>query len=924
MSRWFASCLLCLLVAIPAAADVKAGEAALVRGEWAEAESQFKRGLLTQKGPAHLGLAELYLTTGRYEDALTQTTEASLIPAVKNRALGLAGEVYREMGRTADALRVLQAAVTAGPGDLRSLVYLGITQQETGSPAAEKTLDRFFQLFNAGKIAEDRADQLTYTAMAARRLAAWQDAAGTFQSAVEKDPLFLLANLEWGELFLQKYNAQEAQKCFADVLKVNKLLPRALVGMAAVRVEAAYDVKGATQLADAALKTNPRYVPALNLKARLALDDEQFGPAEKLIQEALALNPVHLDTLALLAASRYLQDDLPGYEAARLRALKQNPRSAEVYAVTAELADRHHRYTDSVKLNRAAVALDPKNGAALAALGVGLLRLGIAHEAEGLKYIRSAFEVDAFNVRTFNTLNLYEKVIEKDYVTLPRGLFVYRFNKKEQPLLERAVPPLLQRFWEAYVKKYGFTPKNPITIELFTQRQHYGARTIGLPEFGAQGTCFGELITAMSPSAAEANWELVLAHELAHVFHLQGSNNRVPRWFTEGLAEYETNIAHPWWKREHALPIYLSLRRGNLWRISELSAAFTRPDRENGVVIAYQQSSLVIHYLAETFGFPKIVEALKLYGQGKGDATVLPAVTGKTLDVLDQEFQAFLRRKYPHYEKGFLFDAEAHDLTAARKAATDKPSDAGAQAGLAAALLEEKPAEALEIARKALVLDPKNVLARFVAAEALLQAKDHAAAKTEYEALLAAGTDGYAIRFGLGRLAALAADLPAAAAHLAAAKKWDPDAAEPYVLLMQLYEAADRREDLLKEAEAYLDVQEHDHAAARLLVDRFAADRRWDDLARIAPRVLGITPMEPFVHQQYGRALVELKRPKEAIPVLENALAAGLRRPAPTRVLLARQHLLLGDRVRARTAAEQALKEEPTNADAQALLKELG
>ena len=39
---------------------------------------------------------------------------------------------------------------------------------------------------------------------------------------------------------------------------------------------------------------------------------------------------------------------------------------------------------------------------------------------------------------------------------------------------------LMQRAWELYIKKYGFTPKHPITVELFSERQHYGARTIGV------------------------------------------------------------------------------------------------------------------------------------------------------------------------------------------------------------------------------------------------------------------------------------------------------------------------------------------------------------------------------------------------------------------------------------------------------------
>jgi predicted Zn-dependent protease len=142
--------------------------------------------------------------------------------------------------------------------------------------------------------------------------------------------------------------------------------------------------------------------------------------------------------------------------------------------------------------------------------------------------------------------------------------------------------------------------------------------------------------------------------------------------------------------------------------------------------------------------------------------------------------------------------------------------------------------------------------------------------------------------------------------------------------MMQLYEEKERRDDLLKEAEGYLNLQEHDHAAARLLVDRYALDRKWEDLVRVVPRVLGTTPTEPFVHQQYGIALASLNRPKEAIFPLESALVGGLRRPAPTRALLARQYLLTGDKARAKLVAHQALKEDPRNALAAEVLKAAG
>jgi tetratricopeptide (TPR) repeat protein len=928
MRRVYALSLFGLIaLAVPAAANVAAGKQALQKGDWAEAEKQFKAAPAVEKGPSLLGLGEVYLLTGKYAEALQHATQAAAVPAVKGRALCLAGEVHRETGKTAEAVKSFNAALAALPKDPRSRIYLGITLHETGKKAeADKVFDGFFQEFNAAGPAAEKwpAERITYVAMAARYLESWQDANDTFQTAVERDPAFTLSNLEWADLFLMKYRADEASKSYADVLKQNRNLPRALIGMARARLEASYDVPGATKLADEALKNNPSFVPAFALKAQLLLDDEHFAPAEALLKKALAVNPVDLQSLALFGASRYLQGDTAGYTEARKKALIQNPRCGDFDFQVGELAVRHHLYSDAVTLNRQALQVEPKNANALAALGTNLLRLGLDKEAEGLKAIAQAFEVDGFNVRTFNTLNLYEEVIAKEYETIPGPVFSYRFNKKEKPLLARYVPLLMQHAWDGYIKKYGFTPRHPITVELFTERQHYGARTIGLPELGAQGTCFGELITAMSPSSAEASWELVLSHELAHVFHLQLSKNRVPRWFTEGLAEYETNVERPYWKREHNRELFLSLKHGDLWKISELSAAFTRPNRPNGVTIAYHQSSLVIHYLADTYGFPKLVEALKLYGEGKRDNEVLLAITGKKVEQLDTEFQDYLRKRYAHYFGSFVFDESQFQDAAKLKAEADaKASDPTALARYAAALLEEKPAEAIPLARKALQADGKHALAHYVLAVALMKTKDVPGAKTEFEAMIANGGDGYEPRMALARIAGAMGDVDEAAKHAKEAKRWDPDEGEPYALMLQLYESKERREDLLKEAEAYLDIQEHDHATARLLVDRFAGDKRWADLVRVAPRVLGTTPMEPFVHQQHGIALAHLNRPKEAAFALQSALIGGLRRPAPTRGLLAKQLLLAGDKAGAKAAAEQTLKEDSQNADAQEVLKKL-
>ena len=61
-------------------------------------------------------------------------------------------------------------------------------------------------------------------------------------------------------------------------------------------------------------------------------------------------------------------------------------------------------------------------------------------------------------------------------------------------------------------------------------------------EIGVQGVCFGKVVTALSPRGGPFNWEQIVWHELAHVFAVQRSRSRVPRWFTEGLSEDRKSV----------------------------------------------------------------------------------------------------------------------------------------------------------------------------------------------------------------------------------------------------------------------------------------------------------------------------------------------------------------------------------------------
>jgi tetratricopeptide (TPR) repeat protein len=237
-------------------------------------------------------------------------------------------------------------------------------------------------------------------------------------------------------------------------------------------------------------------------------------------------------------------------------------------------------------------------------------------------------------------------------------------------------------------QRYGFVPADRVIVELYADKDLYSTRTVGVPGLGASGVCFGSVITALSPSAMERNWGMTLQHELGHVFALQLSKSRVPRWFTEGLSEYEALSARREWARHLDGEIRRALAAKELPTIAKLDRGFLRAQSIEEVVRAYHHASLMIQFLVETYGFPAIVDALEAYGAGRDTAAVLKAMTGLSLARLDKKFRKYLATRLAPYA-----DADQYDAALQRGAAAIDRGDlaeAKAQLGRAKTLQPER------------------------------------------------------------------------------------------------------------------------------------------------------------------------------------------------------------------------------------------
>ncbi len=779
------------------------------------------------------------------------------------------GERLRKAGRYAEAEKLLAPIVQRDPRAFAARRSLGLVYRATGRRDLERAVwNRFYDDYESGAIDKHSARDLTYVAEAARWLGGWQDANETFRDAVDADPRGkdgARANIAWAALFLEKYDAGHAEQSLVEALKVLPHDADAHALYARVKVEQ-NDLPGAEKEIAAALKADPKNVEALDVRAERLAVDERWQEALAAARRALAIDPEDVGARTIVGGVDFLRDNLRGFAAERDHVLATNPRCWEFFHGVAELLVKEHRYVEANALEEEALKREPKSWVALAAIGNNWLRLG--DEPKGLEALRQAWKRDPYNVRTYNLLNLFEDVIPKEYVTVDGTPFRFRVTTREKDVLLHYVAPMVKREYDELVQRYKFKPEGPLTIELYANPEHYAVRTVGLPGLEALGVTFGKVVTGMSPMGGRFNWGLMLWHEVGHIFSIQMSRARVPRWFTEGLSEYETTRVDPNWTRRTHAELYHALVEKRILPVAELNVGFTRARDVSHMVVTYHQAAEEVMFLVRRFGFDVVPRALQLFAQGKETPEVIETVTGMNLAAYDRAFVDDLRARLLPYEHNFYVrNSDFSDVEALRDRIADHPEDARAKGLMAMALIRAQQGdEAQKIIDQAKSASAPEV--ELAAAEILMLRKSRPAAKVLLEALISEGHDGYDARLWLGKLAVDDGNVAEAQKQLALAKKYDPDSAEPYVLLAKALVKTDE-EAAARELEKAAELEVMDASLPKKLVEIYAKKQRWPDVVRAAKLAQDIDPYDVDVHDALARALAATGRKAEAKVELE-------------------------------------------------------
>lgn len=905
----------------PPASKLDAGLAALRTTDWAAAERDLTAAASGRdRGAALLGLARVDLGTGRYAEAAAHAEKAAADAKVRLDAVAVRAEALRRLGKLDEAIKLLESVENDALAR-RARLLLGELYILTGRRGdARDPLMSLVADYNDGKIGGNDAEGLALVGRAAHLLRSARDANDAYNQA-EKAGAHRVETLLWrAELFLDKYDPGHAAEVVEEALSIAPHDAAAHVAMARVKLDQALDFDAAEHEVAEALAIDPKIAGAFFVRAGLALRDMDIEAADRACDQGLAANPGDLDLLSMKGAVRFLAEDRAGFERVKADVFRQNPEFSRFYQIVGEFAEWEHRYDDIVAMMREATKLDPKDGKAWAVLGLNLVRAG--DEAGGLEALRTAWKGDHFNVRVFNTLNLLEKDVATDYETEEHGPFRIRYAKSEKAVLSRYVPAMLDEAWASMTKRYGFVPKTPISIELYATTESFSVRTSGLPNVGIQGVCFGKTLAAMSPKAQPFNWGNVLWHELAHVFAIQLSKNRVPRWFTEGLSEYETIVRRPEWRREEDPALYAALRAGRIPPIDHLNRAFTHADDARDVMMAYYAASQLQVYLAEAFGMPKIVAMLKLWGEGKPTPEVIRSALGIASTELDARFRAWLRPRLERYDWQFVPDAHAPSLEQARAAAQSAPGEPRKQVELALALAGAgKLDDADKAVSAALALNPIEPDALFLRARMRKAARDPAGARATLLDMVRMGYDGYSTRMMLADLAEATGNVAAERQDLAIAHEHDPTMVEPLQGLYDLAHKEHRDAEALALLRQVTALDQHDRKAWKALLEGLVATGAWDEARKVGESAMFVDVENPEVHALYARALSQGGDHRRALFELDSALACGPKgkTAATVHALLAKEHLALGDPSKAKAERDEALKLDPDQADAKAL-----
>ncbi len=461
-------------------------------------------------------------------------------------------------------------------------------------------------------------------------------------------PDFTAAFVSAGDLCRSKRAYDRAEEYYRQAMEKRGDNQSALEGMAETYWKT--DDPRLNEILEQLMKRNPNSFVGIALQAELLLDKNDSEEAIDVIHRGLEINPNHLRLRGLKAAALFLMDQLEAMNKLQEKALEFNPHASLVYRIPGRIASRHYRFEEGVEFQEKAVELNEKDHEARALLGLDLLRLGM--EERGRKELEKAFELDPFNVHVYNMLELLDSI--NKFTQIEEGPFLLQLPVDERQVLAQDALSLLTEAIQKYQNKYAIELDTPINVQIFDDHDDFMVRSLGLPGMvGFLGICFGKLVTMDSPSArplGTMNWRSVLWHEFVHVITLQKTNNRMPRWLSEGISVYEETQRDKAWGQKMDIQYKAILENEELPGLKDMESYFTQPKTPMHLMLGYFLAGEFVTFYTEAYGSHALRSALAKIGNASQTNEALIESANVSLDEFDRDYKKYLEERLAPYK----------------------------------------------------------------------------------------------------------------------------------------------------------------------------------------------------------------------------------------------------------------------------------
>ena len=349
---------------------------------------------------------------------------------------------------------------------------------------------------------------------------------------------------------------------------------------------------------------------------------------------------------------------------------------------------------------------------------------------------------------------------------------------------------------------------------------------------------------------------------MAHVIALQMSNQRVPRWLTEGLSTFEQKRARSDWARDQDLGFAADLNQDTVLSLRDLNSGFSSPET---ISMAYFQASVLVEHIIDFYGESVIYRLLRAYGQGLDTEEALELV-GLDFEVLQASFDSAVEDRFG-------------DLRRAMQGPDDQ-------------LSVREPTERLE----------------------------------QLRGLSAEYPDSFPVQLSLGHALKAVGEIREAQVVFEKAISLAPMAtggSSPYIPLAEIAIELGDRNQAIEQLAAHLDHDHRDIDAARQLAA--LSEEVGDDLRlrRAYELIIELDPFDAVPHQALGRLALASGDHAIAVREFEVALAVGPVDRVSAHVDLAESYFLEGQLDPARREVIAALEIAPTYERAQELLLQI-